>query len=171
MAASLIAFVGSAIFPIYPYVAFIRDAPEKRLAASERRVRDADVQVEQVRAAYRKLPQFREEVARLDMELAKLRKILPSAASAEDSFGQTIADTAVAHAVNVVSVTAQPVEERENYLSRPHEVVVGGDLASLAAFFHHLSNRPIIIYAPRVALQHGEKTWTATARLVSFSAE
>src|SRR6476620_8044705 len=58
----------------FPTIAAHRDA---ELESADEQLRDADVRVEQARAAQRKLPQFREELNRLATELAKLRRILP----------------------------------------------------------------------------------------------
>ena len=49
-----------------------------------RRSRISITKIEQGRAAQRKLPQFREEVNRLELELKKLRSILPSTRNTEE---------------------------------------------------------------------------------------
>jgi type IV pilus assembly protein PilO len=52
--------------------------------AAEGQVAELDKKIEQGRSAERKLPQFREEVRRLELELEKLRRILPSTRNTEE---------------------------------------------------------------------------------------
>lgn len=53
-------------------------------AATETRITELEEKIQQGRAAERKLPQFREEVKRLELELEKLRRILPSTRNTEE---------------------------------------------------------------------------------------
>ena len=55
------------------------------IASAEAQIAELDKKIEQGRAAERKLPQFREEVRRLELELEKLRRILPSTRNTERS--------------------------------------------------------------------------------------
>src|SRR5512141_705509 len=60
-------------------------APIKQdISAAEAQITELDKKIEQGRAAERKLPQFREEVRRLELELEKLRRILPSTRNTEE---------------------------------------------------------------------------------------
>ena len=52
--------------------------------AAEGQIAELDKKIEQGRTAERKLPQFREEVRRLELELEKLRRILPSQRNTEE---------------------------------------------------------------------------------------
>jgi Tfp pilus assembly protein PilO len=54
------------------------------ITVAEGQITDLDKKIEQGRSAQRKLPQFREEVRRLELELEKLRRILPSARNTEE---------------------------------------------------------------------------------------
>jgi type IV pilus assembly protein PilO len=54
------------------------------IRGDEAQIADLDKKIEQGRAAERKLPQFRAEVARLEQELDKLRRILPSTRNTEE---------------------------------------------------------------------------------------
>src|SRR5687767_15781363 len=47
-------------------------------------IAELEEKIQQGRAAERKLPQFREEVKRLELELEKLRRILPSTRNTEE---------------------------------------------------------------------------------------
>ncbi|HET7434276.1 MAG TPA: type 4a pilus biogenesis protein PilO [Thermoanaerobaculia bacterium] len=57
---------------------------QEEIASAESQIADLDKKIEQGRAAERKLPQFREEVKRLELELEKLRRILPSTRNTEE---------------------------------------------------------------------------------------
>src|SRR5437667_11354614 len=62
---------------------FINDIDGK-IKGAEGEIAELDKKIEQGRAAERKLPQFREEVRRLELELEKLRRILPSTRNTEE---------------------------------------------------------------------------------------
>ncbi|HEX7707775.1 MAG TPA: type 4a pilus biogenesis protein PilO [Thermoanaerobaculia bacterium] len=54
------------------------------IVSADRKIAELDEKISQGRAAERKLPQFREEVKRLELELEKLRRILPSTRNTEE---------------------------------------------------------------------------------------
>src|ERR1700741_4120994 len=57
---------------------------KKDIVAADEKIADLDQKISKGRAAERKLPQFREEVKRLELELEKLRRILPSRRNTEE---------------------------------------------------------------------------------------
>src|SRR5688572_16458903 len=57
---------------------------KEEIAGADRQIEELDKKIQQGRAAERKLPQFREEVKRLELELEKLRRILPSTRNTEE---------------------------------------------------------------------------------------
>src|SRR5690349_6692922 len=62
---------------------FIDDI-DASIRSADAKIKDLDTKIEQGRSAQRKLPQFREEVRRLELELEKLRRILPSSRNTEE---------------------------------------------------------------------------------------
>src|SRR6266487_778205 len=60
------------------------DPVQQQIRAAESQLKELDTKIEQGRSAQRKLPQFREEVNRLKVELKKLRSILPSTRNTEE---------------------------------------------------------------------------------------
>src|SRR5688500_9682838 len=54
------------------------------IATADTQIVELDQKISKGRAAERKLPQFREEVKRLELELEKLRRILPSTRNTEE---------------------------------------------------------------------------------------
>ena len=69
---------------IYAVQHFVVQPIKQQIAAAESQIAELDKKIEQGRAAERKLPQFREEVRRLELELEKLRRILPSTRNTEE---------------------------------------------------------------------------------------
>src|SRR6266513_2063520 len=57
---------------------------DEQIRAADAQIKELDTKIEQGRSAQRKLPQFREEVRRLELELEKLRRILPSTRNTEE---------------------------------------------------------------------------------------
>src|ERR1700753_1776895 len=57
---------------------------QQKIADEQGKIAELDKKIEQGRAAERKLPQFREEVHRLELELEKLRRILPSTRNTQE---------------------------------------------------------------------------------------
>src|ERR1700716_2508348 len=57
---------------------------DTQIRAADNKIKELDTKIEQGRSAQRKLPQFREEVRRLELELEKLRRILPSSRNTEE---------------------------------------------------------------------------------------
>src|SRR5437764_7410881 len=57
---------------------------DEQIKAADAQIKELDTKIEQGRSAQRKLPQFREEVRRLELELEKLRRILPSTRNTEE---------------------------------------------------------------------------------------
>src|SRR5713226_4843665 len=57
---------------------------QPKIRTDEAQIADLEKKIEQGRAAERKLPQFRAEVQRLELELEKLRRILPSTRNTEE---------------------------------------------------------------------------------------
>src|ERR1700741_915789 len=57
---------------------------KKDIVAADEKIADLDQKISKGRSAERKLPQFREEVRRLELELEKLRRILPSQKNTEE---------------------------------------------------------------------------------------
>ena len=80
------ALVGVVLFAgiLYGVKYYVITPIEEQIHDAEGRIAELDKKIEQGRAAERKLPQFREEVRRLQLELDKLRRILPSTRNTEE---------------------------------------------------------------------------------------
>src|SRR2546430_4035496 len=69
---------------VYGGYYFLISKTEDDIRFAENQISELDKKIEQGRSAQRKLPQFREEVRRLELELEKLRRILPSTRNTEE---------------------------------------------------------------------------------------
>src|SRR5688572_9988802 len=76
--------VALAVAILWATEAFAVKNIKKEIARTEKKITQLDEKIQQGRAAERKLPQFREEVKRLELELEKLRRILPSTRNTEE---------------------------------------------------------------------------------------
>src|SRR5256885_12121637 len=74
--------LAAAIVGVTQYM-FIGDIDDK-IRGAEARIKELDTKIRQGQAAQRTLPQFKEEVNRLQLELDKLRRILPSTRNTEE---------------------------------------------------------------------------------------
>jgi type IV pilus assembly protein PilO len=111
-------------------------------------IRDADTQtaelekkIQQGRAAERKLPQFREEVKRLELELEKLRRILPSTRNTEEIIKKLKALVDQGE-FTLKSLTFPPLGagSSDPYVEWPISVSVDGRYHDLAILFNRLGN-------------------------------
>jgi len=104
---------------------------------------DLQKKIENGRAAEKKLPQFREEVARLELELEKLRRILPSSKNTEEII-KKIKSLVDQGDFGLRSMTFPKLktagEGGEPFVDWPIQIVVEGSYHNLAILFNRLSN-------------------------------
>jgi len=120
------------------YVVDIKNA----IAAAESKIEELDRKIEQGRAAERKLPQFREEVRRLELELEKLRRILPSSRNTEEIIKKikSLVDQGDFALRRLTFPKLQAVQGDDPYAEWPITVTVDGRYHDLAILFNRLSN-------------------------------
>lgn len=118
-------------------------APIKaEIAAAETEIAELDKKIEQGRAAERKLPQFREEVRRLELELEKLRRILPSTRNTEEIIKKikSLVDQGDFALRRLTFPKLGTPKEGDPYAEWPISVSVDGRYHDLAILFNRLSN-------------------------------
>jgi type IV pilus assembly protein PilO len=96
------------------------------------------------RSAERKLSQFREEVKRLELELAKLLQILPSARNTEDLIKRIETLTRQGDFTLKKFTPGEPVA-KEFYSEYPIDIALDGTYHNLALFFDRMSRFSRII--------------------------
>lgn len=115
---------------------------KNEIAAAEAKIAELDRKIEQGRAAERKLPQFREEVRRLELELEKLRRILPSSRNTEEIIKKikSLVDQGDFALRRLTFPPLQTVKGEDPYAEWPITVTVDGRYHDLAVLFNRLSN-------------------------------
>jgi type IV pilus assembly protein PilO len=143
-------------------------------------IRDADTQtaelekkIQQGRAAERKLPQFREEVKRLELELEKLRRILPSTRNTEEIIKKLKALVDQGE-FTLKSLTTPPLGagSSDPYVEWPISVSVDGRYHDLAILFNRLGNFSRIMNVENISISalagQEQKTISSTFTAKTF---
>ena len=101
-------------------------------------------EIQKGRSAERKLSQFREEVKRLELELAKLLQILPSARNTEDLIKRIETLTRQGD-FTLKKFTPQDPVAKDFYSEYPIDIALDGTYHNLALFFDRMSRFSRII--------------------------
>jgi type IV pilus assembly protein PilO len=145
--------LAAAIVGVTQYM-FIGDIDEK-IRGAEARIKELDTKIQQGRAAQRTLPQFKEEVNRLQLELDKLRRILPSTRNTEEIIKKlkSLVDQGdfVLHKLTFPKLS-QPKAGGEPYAEWPISVSVDGRYHNLAILFNRLSNFSRIMNVEQITI-------------------
>lgn len=134
---------------------------KQQIAAAEAEIAELDKKIEQGRAAERKLPQFREEVRRLELELEKLRRILPSTRNTEEIIKKlkSLVDQGDFALRKLTFPKLAQAQGSDPYAEWPISVSVDGRYHDLAILFNRLSNFSRIMNVENInisALQNQE---------------
>lgn len=137
---------------------------------TEQRITELDQKISQGRAAERKLPQFREEVKRLELELEKLRRILPSTRNTEEII-KKLKSLVDQGEFTLRNLAFPPLTEgsAEAYAEWPISVAVDGRYHDLALLFNRLGNFSRIINVENININalSSQETKTISAEFVA----
>jgi type IV pilus assembly protein PilO len=155
---------GAIVFGVQ-YV-FINDI-DSQIRVADARIKELDTKIEQGRSAQRKLPQFREEVRRLELELEKLRRILPSTRNTEEIVKKikSLVDQGdfVLRDMKFPKLAEQ--KGSDPYAEWPISISVEGRYHNLAILFNRLSNFSRIINVEQIGIhalsQQSDRTISA----------
>ncbi|HEX7418714.1 MAG TPA: type 4a pilus biogenesis protein PilO [Thermoanaerobaculia bacterium] len=127
---------------------------KEQIAAADTQIAELDKKIEQGRAAERKLPQFREEVRRLELELEKLRRILPSTRNTEEIIKKikSLVDQGDFGLKKLVFPKLTEAKGSDPYAEWPISVSVDGRYHDLAILFNRLSNFSRIINVESIVI-------------------
>jgi len=157
------ALVGVVLFGaiLYAVKTYLIEPIEIQIHEAESKIAELDKKIEQGRAAERKLPQFREEVKRLELELEKLRRILPSTRNTEEIIKKikSLVDQGDFDLRRLSFPKLGTAAGAEPYAEWPITVAVDGGYHNLAQLFNRLSNFSRIVNVEQVTI-------TAMARQV-----
>lgn len=120
------------------------DPQKKRIESQDRKLEGLQAKITEGRAAKARLPQFREEVRRLELELEKLLRILPAQLNTEDLLRRF---RSLGEQGNLELVRIRPgvLSDRDFYREWPIEMTVGGSYHNLAIFFERIGRFPRIV--------------------------
>jgi type IV pilus assembly protein PilO len=134
---------------------FLIDDIDSQIRAADGKIKELDTKIEQGRSAQRKLPQFREEVRRLELELEKLRRILPSTRNTEEIVKKI--KSLVDQGDFVLSKMTFPklvqAQSGDPYAEWPISITVDGRYHNLAILFNRLSNFSRIMNVEQIKIQ------------------
>jgi len=133
---------------------FIGDI-DNQIKAADARAKELDTKIHQGQAAQQTLPQFKEEVGRLQQELDKLRRILPSTRNTEEIIKKmkSLVDSGdfVLHRLTFPKLSPPP-SGGEPYAEWPISVSVDGRYHNLAILFNRLSNFSRIMNVEQISI-------------------
>jgi type IV pilus assembly protein PilO len=126
-----------------------------KIRADESQIADLDKKIEQGRAAERKLPQFRAEVQRLQIELEKLRRILPSTRNTEEIIQKikALVDQGDFSLKKLTFPKLTTPKSGDPYAEWPIQVSVDGRYHNLAILFNRLGNFSRIMNVEQISIK------------------
>ena len=138
---------------LYAVEAFVVKDIKKDIREADAQIAELDQKIQQGRAAERKLPQFREEVKRLELELEKLRRILPSTRNTEEIIKKikSLVDQGE-FTLNRLSFPPLGAKSSDPYVEWPIAVAVDGRYHDLAILFNRLSNFSRIMNVENISI-------------------
>jgi type IV pilus assembly protein PilO len=125
-----------------------------QIETANNKIVELEGKIEQGRAAERKLPQFREEVKRLELELEKLRRILPSQRNTEEIIKKikSLVDQGE-FTLRRLSFPALNLNSPDPYTEWPISVSVDGRYHDLAILFNRLGNFSRIMNVENIGIR------------------
>ena len=134
---------------------YVSNNIEPEIKSAESQIAELDKKIEQGRAAERKLPQFREEVKRLELELEKLRRILPSARNTEEIIKKikSLVDQGDFTLKRLTFPKLADAKGDDPYVEWPISVSVDGRYHNLAIMFNRLGNFSRIVNVEQINIQ------------------
>jgi type IV pilus assembly protein PilO len=128
--------------------------------------------IERGRAAERRLPEFRRELARLEAQMAHLRTVLPDERDVADLL-RRVQGMATESSLTILGFTPQPVARKTLYVEWPIGLKLEGTYHDLGAFLERVSKFPRIINVSDLKVKALDKssngaTITAEATATTF---
>jgi type IV pilus assembly protein PilO len=137
----LLAGVVLAVAVLWAVETFLVKDVKAEIRTADQRIAELDEKISQGRAAERKLPQFREEVRRLELELEKLRRILPSTRNTEEIIKKVKALVDQGDfTLRRLSFPPLNLNSSDPYSEWPISISLEGRYHDLAILFNRLAN-------------------------------
>ena len=145
----IVAILAAIIIPLAVYFPVYQER-EKAIERADKEIRELDLRIEQAQAAARKQPEFRDEVIKLDTELAKLRRILPPDPALNEI--RDLVDVAAGASAVHIDRLQPGGATRRDYVATTIDTEATGELEALEAFFERLSVKSRIIDVTKATL-------------------
>jgi len=130
---------------------FVNKGQLETIRQKEGHLAELQVKIQEGRAAKEKLPQFREEVRRLELELDKLLRILPSRRNTPDLLRRIRALTEQGD-FNLLRFTPGNISDRDFYSEWPIAISLTGTYHNLALFYDRISRFSRIINVENLSI-------------------
>ena len=117
---------------------------KQQMAAQDAKLSELQGKIQEGRAAKQRLPQFREEVRRLELELDKLLRILPARLNTEDLLRRLRA-LAEQGDLDILRITPGNLTDQDFYSEWPIQIQLQGTYHNLALFYDRIGRFSRII--------------------------
>ena len=117
---------------------------KQQIAGQDAKLAELQGKIQEGRAAKQRLPQFREEVRRLELELDKLLRILPARLNTEDLLRRLRA-LAEQGDLDILRITPGNLTDQDFYSEWPIQIGLHGTYHNLALFFDRIGRFSRII--------------------------
>ncbi|HEX4955860.1 MAG TPA: type 4a pilus biogenesis protein PilO [Thermoanaerobaculia bacterium] len=143
---------------------------QKEIARQRTKLQELNRKIQEGRAAEQKLPQFRDEVRRLELELEKLLRILPARRRTPDLIRRV---RALAEQGDFDLQVFDPGTEvqKDFYSEWPINVRLAGNYHNLALFFDRISRFPRVLNIEELRIQGRRRQSDARTIDASFVAK
>jgi type IV pilus assembly protein PilO len=145
---------------------------QEAIEAQRAQLTTLQAQVERGRAAERRLPEFRRELARLEAQMTQLRAVLPDERDVADLL-RRVQGMATQSSLTILGFTPKPVARKTLYVEWPIGLKLEGTYHDLGAFLERVSKFPRIINVGELKVKAIDKptsgaTITAEAIATTF---
>ncbi|MEM7352577.1 MAG: type 4a pilus biogenesis protein PilO [Acidobacteriota bacterium] len=142
---------------------------DRTIVRKERKLQTLEREINEGRSAMKSLPQFREEVGRLQLELDKLLRILPSRRNTEDLL-RRIRRLTEQGDFDLLRFTPRGLATRDFYSEWPINIHLNGKYHNLALFFDRIRrfSRIINVEDLRVSTIRGRHSISANFVIKTF---
>jgi type IV pilus assembly protein PilO len=145
---------------------------QEALEAQRTQLTGLRAEVDRGRAAERRLPEFRRELASLEAQMSRLRAVLPDERDVADLL-RRVQGMATQSSLTILGFTPQPVTKQTMYVEWPIGLKLEGTYHDLGLFLERVSKFPRIINVSNLKVKALEKstsgaTITAEATATTF---
>jgi Tfp pilus assembly protein PilO len=160
----------AAIFALSYYLMF--KPMNEEIASLESRLDGLQTQIQEGRSAQARLPQFREQVRRLELDLDKLLRILPARLNTQEIL-RNVRTLAEQGDFDLKVFEPGQTVDREFYKEWPIRITLDGQYHNLATFFDKIRRYPRIFNVENLQLralpnQRGPHTLTTSFTVKTF---